>query len=67
MKRKEIKELRELSEADLTNILLEVRNKLREIRFKGKIERPTNPMEIRNLKKKIAIIRTIMRERELKV
>ncbi len=65
MKRKEIKELRDLSDADITNVLSEVQNKLREIKFKSKIERPSNPMEIRNLKRKIAVIKTIMREREL--
>ncbi|MGC8764626.1 MAG: 50S ribosomal protein L29 [Brevinematia bacterium] len=67
MKRREIKELRDLSDSDLKNVLLEVQNKLRDIRFKSKIERPNNPMEIRNLKRKIAVIKTIMRERELKV
>lgn len=67
MKRKEIKELRELSDSDLRNVLVEVQNKLREIRFKSKIERPSNPMEFRNLRRKIAVIKTIMRERELKL
>ena len=65
MKKKEIKELRSLSDKDLQNALLDVQNKLREIRFKCKIERPSNIMEIRNLKRKIAVIKTIMSERRL--
>jgi len=65
MKRKEIQELRNLSDADLNRILNEVENKIREIRFKSKIERPSNPMEIRNLRRKVAVIKTIINERKL--
>lgn len=65
MKTKEKKELRSLSDKDLLNMLNEVENKIREIRFKSKVERPSNPMELRNLRKKVAVIKTILNERKL--
>lgn len=65
MKTKEKKELRSLSDKDLLNMLNEVENKIREIRFKSKVERPSNPMEFRNLRKKVAVIKTILNERKI--
>ncbi|MEJ5283831.1 MAG: 50S ribosomal protein L29 [Brevinematia bacterium] len=65
MKTKEKKELRSLSDKDLLNMLNEVEGKIREIRFKSKVERPSNPMELRNLRKKVAVIKTILNERKL--
>jgi len=59
------KELRSLSDKDLLNMLNEVEGKIREIRFKSKVERPSNPMELRNLRKKVAVIKTILNERKL--
>lgn len=66
MTKNKIKELRELSLQDLTKMRGDIEGNLRTIRFKSKIERPANPMEKRNLKKKIAVINTIIREMELK-
>ncbi|MCX7820930.1 MAG: 50S ribosomal protein L29 [Brevinematales bacterium] len=65
MKTKEKKELRSLSDKDLLNMLNEIEGKIREIRFKSKVERPSNPMELRNLRKKVAVIKTILNERKI--
>lgn len=66
MTKNKIKELRELSVQDLIKMRGDIEGSIRAIRFKSKIERPANPMEKRNLRKKIAVINTIIREVELK-
>lgn len=65
MLKHKVKELRELSTEELVKMRADIQNNLRAIRFKAKIERPTNPLEKRNLKKKIAVINTLLREKEL--
>ncbi len=65
MKIREKKELRSLSDKDLLNMLNEVEKNIREIRFKSKIERPSNPLELKNLRKKVAFIKTILNERKI--
>lgn len=66
MTKNKLKELRELSRDDLIKMRGDIEGNLRVIRFKSKIERPSNPLEKRNLKKKIAVINTLLREMEIK-
>ncbi len=65
MVKKKLKELRELTVEELLKMRSDTQVAMRSIRFKSKIEKPSNPMEKRNLTKKVAVINTILREREL--
>ncbi len=61
-----IKELRSLSEAELLSMKKELQEKVMDVRFRSKFEAPKNVMEIRNMKRTIARINTLVRESELK-
>ncbi len=61
-----IKDLRSLSEAELLSMKKELQEKVMNIRFRSKFEAPKNVMEIRNMKRTIARINTLVRESELK-
>ncbi len=63
---KKLKELRDLSNEELIKMRADIQHNIRMIQFKMKIERPTNLMEKKNLRKKLAVINTILTERELK-
>lgn len=60
-----IKELREKSEGERENMLLELRKKEREIRFAVAARETKNHREHRTVKKDIARILTLGRESEL--
>ncbi len=60
-----LKELRALTTAELIKMKEDILNNIRSINFKMKIEKPKNVMEKRNLRKKVAVINTIIREREI--
>jgi large subunit ribosomal protein L29 len=62
---KKTKELREMSDAELAKLKADLSKRQMEIRFKAKIEAPENVMERREVRKAIAKINTILREREL--
>ncbi len=66
MTKNKIKELRELSQTELVKMRTDIEKTVRTYRFKAKIERPTNPMEKHNLRKKIAVINTLIREKQIK-
>lgn len=53
-------ELKKKTEAELTEQLAEAREKLRELRFKASTRELKNIREIRNVKKEIAQILTII-------
>lgn len=59
-------ELRELSEAELNKKLRDLKEELFNLRFQMVTGQLDNPMRIRMVKKDIARIKTILRERELK-
>lgn len=56
----EFKELNEKKENDLLKLLQENREKLRELNFKDSNKQLKNVREIRNLKKEIARIQTVI-------
>ncbi len=62
------KELRQKSTEELIQLLNQLREKLMQLKMKKEAGMPLeNPMEIRNTKRDIARILTILREREIKL
>ncbi len=59
------KELRKLTNEELQEKLKELKEKLLKLRFQNEIGGLEKPSEIRNTKRDIARILTILREREL--
>ena len=59
-------EIRELSAAELDTKLAALKEHLFNLRFQMATGQCENPMKIRDVKKSIARIKTIQRERELK-
>lgn len=58
-------EIRKLSEEDLNNKLKDLKTELFNLRFQCAVNQLQNPMRIREVKKDIARIKTIIREKEL--
>lgn len=61
------KEVRELTSQELTQKLDNLKGDLFNLRFQLATGQLENPMRIRQVRKDIARVKTIMRERELKV
>ncbi len=59
-------EIRELSAAELDTKLADLKEELFNLRFQMATGQCENPMKIHDIKKSIARIKTIQRERELK-
>lgn len=59
-------ELRELNDEELRQKLAEVTEERFRLRFRAATEAMENPMQLRTLRRDVARIRTILRERELK-
>ena len=66
MKSSEIQKIRELSEAELEKRLQDLKEELFNLRFQHAINQLENPMRLKAVKKEIAIVKTIIRENELK-
>lgn len=60
------KELQNLSTAELSTKLGELKTELFNLRFSHSTGNLANPMQLRNVKKDIAKCNTILRERDLK-
>ncbi|MBQ9313895.1 MAG: 50S ribosomal protein L29 [Clostridia bacterium] len=60
-----VKEIREKSSSDLEKELSELKSELFKLRFQLATNGLDNPMKIRNTKRDIAKIKTILREREI--
>ena len=67
MKAKEIKEIRELTVEKLEAKLQELKKDLFMLRMQHATNQLDNPMQIANVKKDIARIKTIIREKETNV
>jgi large subunit ribosomal protein L29 len=67
MKARELKELKSSNPQDLTTKLGDLKAELFNLRFQLATGQLENPMRIREVKKSIAQIKTILREEELKV
>ena len=59
------KEIRELSAAELDNRESQLKQELFNLRFQLAVNQLDNPTRIKAVKKEIAVIKTIKREREL--
>ena len=60
-----IKEVRQLSEVELNNRLTELKAELFNLRFQLATGQLDNPLRIKAVRKDIARVKTIVREREL--
>ncbi|RCX12785.1 LSU ribosomal protein L29P [Anaerobacterium chartisolvens] len=59
-------EIREKSQSELQKELGELKSELFKLRFQLATNQLENPMKLKDVKKSIARVRTIMKERELK-
>ena len=66
MKATEIAKIRELNDVEMEKRLKDLKTELFNLRFQHAINQLDNPIRIAEVKKDIAIIKTIMREKELK-
>ena len=66
MNKHELNKLRELSDVELVKKLDDLKEELFHLRFQHAINQLDNPMRLKAVRKEIAVIKTIIRERELK-
>ena len=66
MKATEKAKIRELSDTELQTRLKDLKEELFNLRFQHAINQLDNPMRLKAVKKEIAIVKTIMRENEIK-
>ncbi|MDR1061076.1 MAG: 50S ribosomal protein L29 [Clostridiales bacterium] len=59
-------EIREMSQADLEHELSELKSELFKLRFQLATNQLDNPMKLKDVKKSIARVKTIIRENEIK-
>jgi large subunit ribosomal protein L29 len=62
----ELKKIREMTEAELNAELKKKKNELFNLRFQHVTGQLENPIKMRDVKKEIARVKTIIREKELK-
>lgn len=66
MKASEMEKIREMNDVELAEKLDELKKDLFNLRFQHAINQLDNPMRLKAVRKEIAVIKTIIRERELK-
>ena len=66
MKATEVAKIREINEEELVKRLSDLKAELFNLRFQHAINQLDNPMRLKAVKKEIAVVKTIMRENELK-
>ena len=66
MKSNELIKIRELTDVELAKKLDDLKKDLFNLRFQHAINQLDNPMRLKAVRKEIAVIKTIIRERELK-
>ncbi len=62
-----VKEIRNMSEAELEQKLVDLKDELFNLRFRSVTGQLDNPMRIKEVRKSIARIKTVLRERELHI
>jgi len=62
----ELKKMRDMTEVELNAELLKMKNELFNLRFQHVTGQLENPIKMRDVKKNIARVKTIIRENELK-
>ena len=66
MKASEMEKIREMNDVELAEKLEELKKDLFNLRFQHAINQLDNPMRLKAVRKEIAVVKTIIRERELK-
>jgi large subunit ribosomal protein L29 len=66
MNKNELNKIREMSDVELNKKLDDLKEDLFNLRFQHAINQLDNPMRLKAVRKEIAVIKTIIRERELK-
>ena len=66
MKSNELIKIREMSDVELNKKLADLKEELFTLRFQNAINQLDNPMRVKAVRKEIAVVKTIIRERELK-
>ena len=66
MNKNELNKIREMSDVELNKKLGDLKDELFHLRFQHAINQLDNPMRLKAVRKEIAVVKTIIRERELK-
>ena len=66
MKKTELEKIREMSVSELEGRVADLKKELFNLRFQHAINQLDNPMRLKAVKKEIAVIKTVLRENELK-
>lgn len=66
MKTRELDEIRDLDLHEMNNKLMDLKSELFNLRFQLAVGQLENPMRIREVKKSIAQVKTVIREEEIK-
>ncbi|HOB36583.1 MAG TPA: 50S ribosomal protein L29 [Candidatus Avimonas sp.] len=66
MKASKLEKIREMNQDELQAKLKDLKEELFNLRFQHAINQLDNPMRLKAVKKEIAIVKTIIRENELK-
>jgi len=66
MKSNELMKIREMNDVELNKKLADLKEELFHLRFQHAINQLDNPMRLKAVRKEIAVVKTIIRERELK-
>ena len=66
MKTAEVTKIREMSDTELQKRLADLKEELFNLRFQHAINQLDNPMRLKAVKKEIAVVKTIIRENEIK-
>ena len=66
MKATELSKIRDMNDAELQKRLKDLKEELFNLRFQHAINQLENPMRLKAVKKEIAIVKTIQREKEIK-
>ena len=66
MKSNELIKIREMNDVELNKKLVDLKEELFHLRFQHAINQLENPMRLKAVRKEIAVVKTIIRERELK-
>ncbi len=62
----EMRKMREMTEAELTTEVKKLKQELFNLRFQHVTGQLENPIKMRDIKKNIARVKTVLREKELK-
>ena len=66
MKSNDLMKIREMTDVELNKKLADLKEELFHLRFQHAINQLDNPMRLKAVRKEIAVVKTIIRERELK-